>query len=124
MNATRPGGGGAANPGPERYAPPRQRTSEPRNDSDRVAILRPRTDANQSSERSPDYLDGLIRRLAGASMDEIDYVIRELERVREMLRSEGERVSREIAGYTELSRVSMSAIKTIAENIKKTERRD
>ena len=43
--------------------------------------------------------------------------------MREMLRSEGERVSREIAGYTDLSRASMSAIKTIAESIKKMERR-
>ena len=124
VNVTRPGWGGAANQGPEKYAPPRQRTSEPSNDGARVAVLRPQTEPSQPSERSADSLDGLIRRLAGASMDEIDYVIRELERVREMLRSEGERVSREIAGYTELSRASMSAIKTIAENIKKTERRD
>jgi hypothetical protein len=56
-------------------------------------------------------------------MDEIDYVIRELESVREMLRSEGEPVSREIAGYTDLSRASMSAIQTIADSLKKMERR-
>jgi archaellum component FlaC len=123
MNVTRPEWGGAANPGPETYAPLRQRTSESSNDGDRIAVLRSQTEASQSSERSADSLDGLIRRLAGASIDEIDYVIRELERVREMLRSEGERVSREIASYAELSRVSMSAIKTITENIKKMERR-
>ena len=123
MNVTRPEWGGAANPGPEKYAPLRKRTSEPSNDDDRTAVLRPQTEASQSSARSADTLDGLIRRLAGASMDEIDYVMRELERVREMLRSESERVSREIAGYAALSRVSMSAIKTIAENIEKMGRR-
>jgi len=123
MNVTRPGWGGAANTGPETYAPTRQRTSEQSNGADRIAVLHPQTAASQSSERSADNLDGLIRRLAGASMDEIDYVIRELESVREMLRSEGERVSREIAGYTDLSRASMSAIQTIAESLKKMERR-
>lgn len=123
MNVTRPEWGGAAKPGPEAYAPIHQRVSEQSNGADRIAVLRPQTEASQSNERSADSLDGLIRRLAGASMDEIDYVIRELERVREMLRSEGERVSREIAGYAEVSRVSMSAIKTIAEYIKKMERR-
>jgi hypothetical protein len=123
MNVTRPGWGGAANAGPETYAPLRQRTSERSSEGDRIAVLRPQTEASQSSERSADSLDGLIRRLAGASMDEIDYVIRELESVREMLRSEGERVSREIAGYNDLSRASMSAIKTIAESIRKMERR-
>ena len=121
MNVTRPAWGGAANPGPETYA--RQRTSEQSNEGDRIAVLRPQTETAQSSERSADSLDGLIRRLAGASMDEIDYVIRELESVREMLRSEGERVSREIAGYNDLSRASMSAIKTITESIRKMERR-
>ena len=116
-------GANAVNPGPETYAPHRRRAPEQSNDADRIAVLRPQTEPSQPSEQSADSLDGLIRRLAGGSMDEIDYVIRELESVREMLRSEGERVSREIAGYTDLSRVSMSAIKTIAESIKKLERR-
>ena len=43
----------------------------------------------------------------------------ELERVREMLRDEGQRVSRELAGYVDLSRASMAAMKTIADSMKK-----
>src|SRR5689334_15397944 len=47
-------------------------------------------------------LNGLIKRVSGASMEEIGRVILELQGVRDMLRSEGERVSREIAGYASL----------------------
>ena len=43
----------------------------------------------------------LIRRIAGASIEEIDRVIRELENVRDMLGAEGERLSREIAQIRE-----------------------
>jgi hypothetical protein len=39
--------------------------------------------------------------------------------VREMLRNEGQRVSGEVAGYADLSRASMAAMKTIANSIKK-----
>jgi hypothetical protein len=51
-------------------------------------------------------------------MDEIDGVIRDLEGVRDMLRNEGERVSREIAGYASLSHASMTAMKVIADSIR------
>ena len=51
-------------------------------------------------------------------MEEIDRVIRELEGVRDMLRNEGERVSREIAGYASLSHASMTAMKVIADSLK------
>ena len=44
-------------------------------------------------------------------MDEIDGIIRELERLRERLRSEGERVNREIANYTDLTGAAISAMK-------------
>src|SRR5512139_755254 len=62
-----------------------------------VAFLRrQRNDAEPSADPVPDNLNSLIRRVSGASMDEIDRVILELQSVRDMLRSEGERVSREI----------------------------
>ena len=51
-------------------------------------------------------------------MDEIDSVIRELEGIREMLRDEGEQVSREIAGYAGLSQASMSAMKVISDSLR------
>ena len=51
-------------------------------------------------------------------MEEIDRVILELQGVRDMLRSEGERVSREIAGYASLSHASMTAMKVIGDSLK------
>ena len=63
-------------------------------------------------------LNALIRRIAGASMEEIDRVIIELQGVRDMLRSEGERVSRELAGYASLSHASMTAMKVIGDSLK------
>ena len=51
-------------------------------------------------------------------MDEIDGVIRELESVRERLRSEGERVNREIANYAHLTGAAISAVRDISANIR------
>jgi hypothetical protein len=48
---------------------------------------------------------------------EIDQIIRELESVREMMRNEGARVSREIAGYASLSHAAVTAMKVIADSI-------
>ncbi|MPZ55226.1 MAG: hypothetical protein GEU91_01770 [Rhizobiales bacterium] len=59
----------------------------------------------------------VIQRVAGASLDEIDLVIGQLESMREKLRREGERVQREIAGYAELSQSAMSSVKIIAESL-------
>jgi hypothetical protein len=56
--------------------------------------------------------------MAGTAMDEIDGVIRELESVREQLRSEGERVNREIANYADLTRAAISAVRDISANIR------
>jgi hypothetical protein len=64
-----------------------------------------------------DNLNALIRRVSGASMEEIDRVILELQGVREMLRSEGERVGREIAGYASLSHAAMTAMKVIGDSL-------
>ena len=63
-------------------------------------------------------LNDLIGRVSGASMREIDLVISELQTVRSMLRKEGERVSREIAGFASLNHASMSAMKVIGDSIK------
>src|SRR6478735_3352468 len=53
----------------------------------------------ESGDAGVDNITSVIERVSGASVSEIDRVIAELSRVREMLRSEGERVQREIAGY-------------------------
>ena len=121
-------------PGPEIYAPnrkPAERTSDVDQDAAAafegeirefvrrdVAFLRlQRPDDDATSEPVADNLNGLIRRVSGASMEEIDRVILELQSVREMLRSEGERVGREIAGYASLSHAAMTAIKVIGDSL-------
>jgi hypothetical protein len=64
-----------------------------------------------------DNLNNLIRRVSGASMEEIDRVILELQSVRDMLRKEGDRVSREVAGYASLSHAAMTAMSVIADSL-------
>ena len=59
----------------------------------------------------------LIRRVSGASMKEIDRVISELQSLRDMLRNEGERVSREIAGYVTLNQAATAVMKIIADSL-------
>ena len=119
--------------GPEAYAP--NRKSSERTECEQEAVTafegeirefvrrdvahlrRQRNDVEQPSEPVMDNLNVLIRRVSGASIDEIDRVILELQGVREMLRSEGERVGREIAGYASLSHAAMTAMKVIGDSL-------
>lgn len=82
-----------------------------------VAFLRRHREAEPAADPVVDNLNALIRRVSVASMDEIDRVILELQSVRGMLRSEGERVSREIASYASLSHASMTAMKVIGDSL-------
>jgi hypothetical protein len=59
----------------------------------------------------------LIDRIAGDALEEIDRVIREMEGLREMLRNEGARVSREVAGYASLSHSAITAMKVISDHL-------
>jgi Zn-dependent oligopeptidase len=79
---------------------------------------RQRSEANAVNSPAAENLNALIQRVAGDSMEEIDRVIRELESVRDMLRNEGERVSREVAGYASLSHAATTAMKVIADSVK------
>jgi hypothetical protein len=63
-----------------------------------------------------------IRRVTSASIKEIDRVILELQSVRDMLRSEGERVSQEITTYTNLNQHLMAGMKVVAENLMQWQR--
>ena len=120
-------------PGPEIYAPNRK-PAEKLSDADQAAatfegeirefvrrdvafMRRQKPESEPPSEPVSDNLNGLIRRVSGASMEEIDRVILELQGVREMLRSEGERVGREIAGYASLSQAAMTAMKVIGDSL-------
>jgi hypothetical protein len=80
-----------------------------------VAPWRRRGDAG--ADPGADNVNVLVERVAGASMTEIDHVIAELQSVREMLRQEGERVQREVAGYANLSQAAMTSMKIIAESM-------
>lgn len=120
--------------GPEAYAPTRK-TPEKLSDVDQAAanafegeirefvrrdvsfLRRPRSEAEPASDPVNENLNALIRRVSGASMEEIDRVILELQGVRDMLRNEGERVGRELAGYASLSHASMTAMKVIADSL-------
>lgn len=81
------------------------------------AVRRPRGDAETAGDPVADNLNALIRRVSGASMEEIDRVILELQSVRDMLRQEGDRVSREVAGYASLSHAAMTAMSVIADSL-------
>jgi len=59
----------------------------------------------------------LVQRVAGASLTEIDHVIEELRGMREFLRSEGDRVQREIAGYAGVSQAAAASMKVISESM-------
>ncbi|HEX3710890.1 MAG TPA: hypothetical protein VHV56_13515 [Pseudolabrys sp.] len=80
-------------------------------------VRRQRSEVEPAGEPISESLNSLIRRVSGASMDEIDRVILELQGVRDMLRSEGERVSREIAGYASLNHAAMTAMTVIADSL-------
>jgi hypothetical protein len=105
--------------GPEIYAPPHRRTPEQLSNADHIPPLHPQTnEAGQADDRAGANLDPLIRRMAGTSIKEIDGVIRELQIVRELLRSEGERINREIADYVGLDRTTISAMRAISGSIR------
>jgi hypothetical protein len=83
-----------------------------------VSFLHPRrSEVDAANDPAAENLNAVVRRVAGDSMKEIDRVIRELESVRDMMRNEGERVSREIAGYASLSHAAVTAMKVIADSI-------
>jgi hypothetical protein len=120
--------------GPEAFAPNRKPMEKP-NEIDQAAatafegeirefvrrdvtfLRRQRPEPESASEPVAENLNALIRRVSGASMEEIDRVILELQGVRDMLRSEGERVGREIAGYASLSHAAMTAMKVIGDSL-------
>jgi hypothetical protein len=125
MRSERLGGDVPEKSGPEKFAPPDRRPPERLGEirefvrRDVAFLRRQRDDGGGGGDGGvSDNLNSLIRRVSGASMEEIDRVILELQGVRDMLRSEGERVSREIAGYASLSHAAMTAMKVIGDSLK------
>ncbi len=62
-------------------------------------------------------INSLVQRVAGTSLREMQNVIWELENLRDFLKSEGERVQREIANYAQLAQAAMSSTRAIADNM-------
>ena len=56
-------------------------------------------------------------------MENIDRVIFDLKSVRDMLRDEGVRISREVNDYASLNQAAAAAMKVIAENLKQWKER-
>jgi hypothetical protein len=110
---------------PEKYARPNRHVPEKLSDVDRVAAIEGeirgfvRRDVafQRQQPNEAENLDALIRRISGASIEEIDRVISELQSARDMLRKEGERVSHEIAGYASLNHAAATVMKVIIDSL-------
>ena len=90
-----------------------------------VAPRRSRGDAPAAGDPATDHVNKLIDQVSGGSMEQIDRVILELQGVRDMLRTEGERVTREISGFASLNHAAMTAMRWSPKACRngKTERR-
>lgn len=71
----------------------------------------------EASEQAVTNITGLLDRVSGSSVSEIDRLMDDLRNVRDFLASEGERVQREIQSYAQLSQVAMTSVKIIAESM-------
>jgi hypothetical protein len=105
--------------GPDQYAPPDRRSPKTLGEVDQAARAFEAPTRRLPRQQDDPAVDpsGLIQRVAGPSMEEIDRVILELQDLRDTLRKEGERVSHEVARYTRLNQASMSAMKSIADSL-------
>ena len=111
--------------GPERYAPPDRRPPENHAAVEKVVTLlaKQQPEASAESASTTEHLDVMIRRIGTESMTEIGRVIRDLEKVSDMLRNESERISREVNGYANLNRAATATMKVITENLKQWKER-
>ena len=111
--------------GPERYAPPHRRPPENHAPVEKVVTLlaKQQPEASAESASTTEHLDMMIRRVAMDSMTEIGRVIRDLEKVSDMLRNESERVIRDVSGLASLNQEAAAAKKVIAESLKQWKER-
>jgi hypothetical protein len=69
------------------------------------------------SEVVANNIGTLLQRVAGSSVQEIDRLISELQRVRDLLQNEGARVQREIVEFATLSQAAMQSTKVISDSL-------
>jgi chromosome segregation ATPase len=72
---------------------------------------------SDSAEVNADHFNSLIERVAGTSLKEIDNLIAELQSVRNFLKTEGERVQRELTSYARATEAALSSVKIITESM-------
>jgi hypothetical protein len=78
--------------------------------------------AMQPSNEPVNNINSLIQRVAGTSVTEIENLISELEGLRELLHTEGQRVLREISGYAQLSQAAQKSTRVIADSVSQWKR--
>jgi len=80
-----------------------------------AASQHPKThvDIDTDAER----MKSVLGRMTSTSVGELEGLVSELHEVREFLKSEGERVQREITNYAQLNQRALAAIKIITETI-------
>ncbi len=83
----------------------------------RDVSMRRRTAEEGGDDAGVESVSNLIDRVSGASVEEIDRLIAQLQAMREMLHREGERVRRELTGYAGLSQSAMTSMKIIADTL-------
>ncbi len=84
----------------------------------RDVTFRQRARPQLAGEGSAENVNSLIQRVATASSDEIERVIAELQLLRDQLRSESERVQREVSNYAGMSQAAMSSMRVIADSLR------
>jgi hypothetical protein len=72
---------------------------------------------DNESEVVANNIGTLLQRVAGSSVQEIDRLISELQRVRDLLTNEGARVQREIVEFATLSQAAMQSTKVISDSL-------
>ena len=77
-----------------------------------------RSKAEPSTAPSPESLNPLLRSVAGASIEEIDRIFLELQRIRDELHGEGARLGREFARFASLNQSILASMKIIRESLK------
>ena len=77
----------------------------------------PAKSAFEHPARIEDSDRSFVTRLASSSVEKLDGLITELKEMREVLRSEGERVQREVGNYAQLAQAALAATKTVTEAV-------
>jgi methyl-accepting chemotaxis protein len=74
---------------------------------------------SEDGEMPADNLSTLLGRASENSMSQIDDLVGDFGRLREKLRTDGERIQREIEEYSRLSQQVMQLTKTISDSVEK-----